>query len=111
VVVDAAVRALALIDAMTRDALTGTEFTDHYTEALHEVIEAKQEGHRLPKTAAPVARPGQLVDLMAALQESVDTARAARGEGGGAVHRPPAKKTARPPSGKKTSSRKPRPRA
>lgn len=72
--------AVALIEAMTRDNLTGPEFTDHYTEALHTVIEAKQEDRQLPQSPAPAARPGQLVELMAALQESVSKTRAARGE-------------------------------
>ncbi|MGW4824620.1 non-homologous end joining protein Ku [Streptomyces sp. NPDC004227] len=72
--------AVALIEAMTRDDLTGPEFTDQYTEALHTVIEAKQEDRQLPEAPEPTARPGQLVDLMAALQESVGKARAARGE-------------------------------
>lgn len=72
--------AVALIEAMTRDDLTGPEFADHYTEALHTVIEAKQEDRQLPEVPAPTSRPGQLVDLMAALQESVSKARAARGE-------------------------------
>ncbi|MFF7603343.1 Ku protein [Streptomyces mirabilis] len=44
------------------------------------LIEAKQEDRQLPQSPAPAARPGQLVDLMAALQESVSKARAARGE-------------------------------
>lgn len=99
----------------TRDDLTGPEFTDRYTAAVHEVIEAKQEGHRLPDAPEPAARPGQLVDLMAALQDSVAKARAARGEDDGDVHEMPsrtankaaAKKTAKTP-GTKTSSRKPR---
>jgi DNA end-binding protein Ku len=73
-------RAVTLIEAMTRDDLTGPEFTDGYTEALHAVIEAKQEDRQPPQAPAPAARPGQLVDLMAALQESVSNARAARGE-------------------------------
>ncbi|MFG2885746.1 hypothetical protein ACGFYV_26215 [Streptomyces sp. NPDC048297] len=103
--------ALALVDAMTRDDLTGQEFTDHYTEALHEVIEAKQKGDRLPEATTPDVRPGQLVDLMTALQESVDKAQAARGEGEADVREPPAKKTANAPSGKQVSSGKARPRA
>ncbi|MCP9213273.1 hypothetical protein [Streptomyces cucumeris] len=44
------------------------------------MIEAKQEGRQPPEVPAPTSRPGQLVDLMAALQESVSKARAARGE-------------------------------
>ncbi|GAP49738.1 hypothetical protein [Streptomyces azureus] len=49
---------------MTRDDPTGPEFTDRYSEALHEVIEAKREDRQLPHAPEP---PGQLVDLMAAL--------------------------------------------
>ncbi|WP_141365862.1 hypothetical protein [Streptomyces sp. 6-11-2] len=71
--------AVALIEAMTRDDLTGPEFIDRYTEALHAVIEAKQEDRQQPQAPEPTARPGQLVDLMATLQQSVDKARAARG--------------------------------
>ncbi|MET8957185.1 hypothetical protein [Streptomyces sp. NPDC004533] len=76
--------ALALIEAVTRDDLTGPEFIDRYTEALHAVIEAKQEDRRSPEVPESAARPDQLVDLMAALQESVAKARAARGETGDA---------------------------
>ncbi|MFD4976303.1 Ku protein [Streptomyces sp. NPDC058424] len=106
--------AVALIEAMTRDDLTGLKFTDRYTEALHTVIEAKQEDRQLPHAPEPTARPGQLVDLMAALQESVDKARAARGETGDAVpHEAPAaqakkaavRKTARKAPARAASSR------
>lgn len=65
---------------MTCDELTGSEFTDRYTEALHAVIEAKHEDRPPPEAPEPTARPGQPVDLMAALQESVGKAQAARGE-------------------------------
>ncbi|MFE4823772.1 Ku protein [Streptomyces sp. NPDC056704] len=93
--------AVALIEAMTRDNLTGPEFTDHYTEALHTVIEAKQEDRQLPQAPAPAARPGQLVDLMAALQESVSKARAARGDTD--VPEAPAKPPKKAPSPKASS--------
>ncbi|MFI6494734.1 Ku protein [Streptomyces sp. NPDC050564] len=72
--------AMAVIEAMTRDDLTGPEFTDRCTEALQAVVEAKQEDRQVPQAPEPTARPGQLMDLMAALQESVGKARAARGE-------------------------------
>ncbi|MFE7214536.1 hypothetical protein ACFU93_32255 [Streptomyces sp. NPDC057611] len=68
--------AVALIEAMTRDDLTRPEFADRYTEALHAVIEAKQEDRQLPQVLSrrpgrgswwtrwprcrsPLARPGQ----------------------------------------------------
>ncbi|MGW2050830.1 non-homologous end joining protein Ku [Streptomyces sp. NPDC001858] len=101
--------AVALIDAMTRDDLTGPEFADGYTEALHAVIEAKQEDRQPPQAPEPTARPGQLVDLMAALQESVSEARAARGEtpGTDATEAPatPAKKAPSPKASPRTAGR------
>ncbi|MGX5185993.1 Ku protein [Streptomyces avermitilis] len=50
--------AMALIEAMTRDDLTGPEFADRYTEALHAVVEAKQEDRKPPQAPEPTARPG-----------------------------------------------------
>ncbi|MBD9722020.1 non-homologous end joining protein Ku [Streptomyces caniscabiei] len=72
-------RALLLIDSTPIYALEGEEFADRYTEALEQVIEAKREGRDLPSVPEPAAAPGQVVDLMAALEESVAKARTARG--------------------------------
>lgn len=70
--------ALALMDAMGQDDLS--DYHDEYREALEQVIAAKAEGKALPTLEAP--RPaGQVVDLMAALNESVAKARESRGEG------------------------------
>jgi hypothetical protein len=63
--------ALALIEAMTLDSLESPQITDHYTDALRAVIKAKQEARPLPKAPEPAARPGELVDLMAMLKQSV----------------------------------------
>ncbi|MFG3043292.1 hypothetical protein ACGFYZ_40985 [Streptomyces sp. NPDC048330] len=69
------------MDTMSVDSLDELDVTDHYTEALHEVIEAKAE-HRAPTPAAGEEKePAPVVDLMAALGKSVTEARAARGEG------------------------------
>ncbi|MFF0164124.1 Ku protein [Streptomyces sp. NPDC005263] len=73
--------ALALMETMTRDDLEGSEFEDAYTDALAKVIEAKREGRELPEVAEPAEQPGEVLDLMAALQESVSKAKTARGEG------------------------------
>ncbi|MFI8192412.1 Ku protein [Streptomyces sp. NPDC085946] len=72
--------ALALMDTMTRDDLDGEEFQDRYTEAVAQVIEAKRERREPPAAAGAGAGSGRVVDLMAALQESVAKARASRGE-------------------------------
>jgi len=103
--------AQALIDHMTRDSLEGSEFVDHYTDALAEVIKAKREGHALPAAPEAAAPAGQVVDLMSALEASVQKARASRGEGDADVHELPkkkttAKKTAKKATAKKTTAKK-----
>lgn len=102
--------AIQLMETMAADDLYG--YTDHYREALEEVIAAKAAG----KKPAPVEgerKPaaGGVVDLMAALNASVAAAKEARGEEA-TVHDMPkktAKKTAaKKASAKKTTARKPR---
>ncbi|MFJ2736061.1 Ku protein [Streptomyces sp. NPDC087317] len=107
--------AMTLVEIMSRDSIEGPEFTDHYTRALREVVEAKQEHRRLPQAPHPAARPGQLVDLMAALQQSVDKARAARGDNSADVPDLPAastkttaRKAAKKSPARKASPKKPR---
>lgn len=62
--------ALALLETMGIEDLDELELTDHYTDALAEVIRAKQEGHPAPEVPEPQAQAGRVVDLMAALEES-----------------------------------------
>ncbi|MEU1940603.1 Ku protein [Streptomyces coeruleorubidus] len=113
--------ALALMDTMTPEGLEGEEFQDTYTEALAQIIEAKREHRQPPRLQEPEAEPGQIVDLMAALTESVQKARASRGEDAD-VHELPkqkaakkqpaekaaAQKTTKKAAAKKTSGRRPR---
>ncbi|MGY1579126.1 non-homologous end joining protein Ku [Streptomyces sp. MN13] len=101
--------ALILMDTMTRDDLEGDEFKDSYTEAIAKVIEAKRED-REPPAAPEQEKPPQIVDLMAALQESVSKVRASRGEDAEVHEMPkPKKKTAaKKTAAKKTASRRPR---
>ncbi|MET9954490.1 Ku protein [Streptomyces sp. NPDC006339] len=101
--------ALALLETMSLEHLAdlGDWLTDHYTEALHEVIEAKTE-HRAPRPVGGEEAPtAPVVDLMAALEASVAKAKESRGEGGapGTVHEmpKPKKKTA---AAKKTAAKK-----
>ncbi|MEV7244693.1 Ku protein [Streptomyces sp. NPDC093248] len=74
--------ALALMETMTREDLEGEEFQDRYTEAMAQIIEAKREEKPLPEVPEPEA-PAQVLDLMAALSESVQKAKASRGEEAG----------------------------
>jgi DNA end-binding protein Ku len=103
--------ALALMDTMTIDELTGPEFEDRYTEAVAQLIEGKREERPLPEAPEP-EEPAAVLDLMAALQESVSKAKASRGDAGPAeVHElPQPKKKAAPKKGaaKKTGGRRPR---
>jgi DNA end-binding protein Ku len=84
--------ALALMETMSRDDLEGPEFEDAYTDAVAKIIEAKREDRELPEAPEPET-PGQVLDLMAALTESVQQAKASRGEDAD-VHELPKKKTA-----------------
>ena len=65
-----------LVSAMTGD-FNPAEYKDEYREALMQVIESKIEGHEVT-TPEPVEETGKLVDLMAALEASVNAAKAAR---------------------------------
>ncbi|MEV8335487.1 Ku protein [Streptomyces niveus] len=104
--------ALALMDTMALDDVSG--FRDTYMDALEELIEAKAEGKTptAPKTQAK--RSGQVVDLMSALNESVQQAKKSRGENGedATVHDMPtrkktaAKKTTPKSPAKKTTAKK-----
>ena len=66
-----------LVSAMTAD-FDPAEYKDEYRDALMQVIESKIEGHEV-KAVEPVEEGGKLVDLMAALEASVNAAKAARG--------------------------------
>ncbi|MFI1700422.1 Ku protein [Streptomyces bobili] len=83
--------ALALMETMSRDDLEGDEFQDTYTEAMAKIIEAKREDKALPEAPEP-EQPSKVLDLMAALNESVQKAKAARGEDAGVHETPKAKK-------------------
>ena len=104
-----------LIDRMTHADVDGPDFTDRYTDAIAKVIEAKRDGLEPPRTPEPAAVPGRVIDLMAALQESVRKAQESRGEDA-SVHTMPAgpskkataKKTAKKTPAKKASPRNPR---
>src|SRR6185369_1707561 len=68
--------AAQLIEAMTGE-FDPAAYKDEYREALMQVIESKIEGHEV-SAPEPVEEGGKLVDLMAALEASVNAARAAR---------------------------------
>ncbi|MET7520695.1 Ku protein [Streptomyces sp. NPDC005480] len=102
-------RALALMDALTSDDIPADAAVDRYTEAISDLITAKQKGKEPPHAAEAEAPAGAVIDLMAALEESVQKARASRGEstGDATVHDMPKKRAAaKKPAAKKTAATK-----
>ncbi|QLH19388.1 Ku protein [Streptomyces sp. Rer75] len=91
-----------------------SQYRDTYREAVEAVIEAKAAGQEPPEMEVPAEPTGRVVDLMSALQDSVRTAKEARGEEAGSadVHemRPTrktaGKKTTKKSAAKKTSGKK-----
>ena len=65
--------AQSLIETMSDD-FDPMQFTDQYREALEDVITAKIEGREVVAPTEPKAK-GEVVDLMAALKASVESAR------------------------------------
>jgi len=67
----------SLIDSLAEPVFEPDKYRDHYREALEEMIEAKVAGEETTKPAAVTAK-ADVVDLMAALQASVDAAKKSR---------------------------------
>ncbi|MGW3966592.1 non-homologous end joining protein Ku [Amycolatopsis sp. NPDC005003] len=67
----------SLIDSLAEPVFEPDKYHDHYREALEEMIEAKVAGDETTKPAAVTAK-AEVVDLMAALQASVDAAKKSR---------------------------------
>ncbi len=70
--------AAQLVAAMTGE-FDPSQYRDEYREAVEQIIQAKVEGKETVAVAEPEPT-GKLVDLMAALQASVDAAKAARSD-------------------------------
>ncbi|MFI9813402.1 non-homologous end joining protein Ku [Saccharothrix variisporea] len=70
--------ASSLVESMA-GSFDPDDFTDDYTEAMQKLIEAKAEGAELPEQPE-VEDTGEVIDLMTALERSVEQARSARGE-------------------------------
>ncbi|WP_370288709.1 Ku protein [Nocardioides sp.] len=109
-----------LIETLAGD-FDAEEFSDDYAEAVEAVVKAKIEGGEVQRTETSTRTGGEVVDLLAALQRSVEAARTARGEDVGepassssgatkktaAAKKPPAKKAAaKKTAAKKTTAKK-----
>jgi DNA end-binding protein Ku len=98
-----------------------SEFEDDYAGAVEALVKAKVEGGEVQRTPTSTKTSGEVVDLLAALQRSVDAAKKDRGEEPAgkksAAKRAPAKKSAatkaaakktpaKKAAGKKTTTKK-----
>jgi len=98
--------AASLVDSLSGD-FDPTEFTDQYREALESLIEAKVEGRDLvPAPETEVAGGGKVVDLVAALQASIEAAKKGRTGGAASDESVSARPTAKKAPAKKAAAAK-----
>ena len=81
------------------------EFEDDYRTAIEEMVKAKIEGGEVKRTPKSTKTSGEVVDLLAALQKSVNAAKSARGEADG-EEKPAKKKSTAKKSTKKSAAKK-----
>ncbi|GAB3992782.1 non-homologous end joining protein Ku [Nocardioides marmoraquaticus] len=102
-----------LVETLAGD-FDADEYEDDYREALEALVKAKIEGGEVERTPESTKTGGEVVDLLAALQRSVDAARSARGESkddgeddsaAGTASRATKKASARKSPAKKTASK------
>ena len=90
-----------LVETLAGD-FDASEFEDDYAEAVETLVKAKIEGGEIKRTPTSTKSSGEVVDLLAALQRSVDAAKTARGED----DEKPAQKTAKKAPAKKAAAKK-----
>lgn len=71
-----------LVESLSED-FDPEEYEDDYAGAVEALVQAKIAGGKVETPAAAEESPGQVVDLLAALQQSVERAKAARAAAGG----------------------------
>jgi DNA end-binding protein Ku len=86
------------------------EFEDDYAHAVEALVQAKLEGGEVTHTEQPKPSGGEVVDLLAALQKSVESAKSARGEAPAAEKAPAKKAPAKKTAAKKTPAKKAAPK-
>jgi DNA end-binding protein Ku len=96
-----------LVETLAGD-FEASEFEDDYAEAVEAMVKAKIEGGEVKRTPTSTKSSGEVVDLLAALQRSVDAAKSARGESTSddkAEEKPAAKKTSAKKTAKKSAKK------
>lgn len=71
-----------LVDTLAGD-YDPDEYEDDYASAVEALVQAKLEGGEVKHIAREEPKKGEVVDLLAALQRSVEAAKTSRGEGAG----------------------------
>ena len=82
------------------------EFEDDYQEALEALVRAKLEGGEVKHIEEEKPSGGEVVDLLAALQKSVDAAKTSRGEEPEEGEKPASKGASKKSSTKKPAAKK-----
>jgi DNA end-binding protein Ku len=97
-----------LVDTLAGD-YDPTEFEDDYANAVEALVQAKLEGGEVKAPERAEKPSGEVVDLLAALQRSVDAAKSSRGETTASeeeAEKPAAKKTGTKTAAKKSTAKK-----
>jgi DNA end-binding protein Ku len=95
-----------LVETLAGD-FDASEFEDDYAGAVQELVKAKIEGGEIKRTPTSTKSSGEVVDLLAALQKSVEAAKSARGESGaGDGEEKPKKAPAKKAAAKKAPAKK-----
>ncbi len=103
-----------LVETLAGD-FDASEFEDDYAGAVEALVKTKIEGGEIKRTPTSTKSSGEVVDLLAALQRSVDAAKNARGESGSEIFddleddtedEKPAKKSAGKKTTKKSTAKK-----
>jgi DNA end-binding protein Ku len=102
--------ATMLVETLAGD-FDPSEFEDDYAEAVDTLVKTKIEGGEIKRTPTSTKSSGEVVDLLAALQRSVDAAKTARGESpakddADAEQKPTKKTAAKKPTTKKSAAKK-----
>jgi len=97
-----------LVETLAGD-FDASEFEDDYAEAVDALVKAKIEGGEVKRTEVSTKTSGEVVDLLAALQRSVDAAKTARGEDSDTEDKTEKKADAKPKkkADKKSTAKKP----
>ncbi len=94
-----------LVETLSGD-FDASEFSDDYADAVETLVRAKIEGGEVERTPTSTKTSGEVVDLLAALQRSVDAAKKGRGEDTSEEAEEPADEGAAKKTTKRTAAKK-----